>query len=175
MSQVSDSPLRLNVGCGFDIRAGYVNIDGSSVLPGVDKVIDLRSERLPEHYADASVDEIVAQDFVEHHFHWQAVELMTDFHRLLRPGGRLWIRVPDTTRIILDPRISIARKIVLMYGGQDKSQGKGDEVSRAMYPEFFCHMYGWTRREMKAELGRIGFQKVTTKNAGTNFVAVGIK
>jgi SAM-dependent methyltransferase len=175
MSQVSQTPLRLNVGCGFDIRPGYVNIDGSAVLPGVDKVIDLRSERLPQHYSDNSVDEVVAQDFVEHHFHWRAVELLEDFHRVLRPGGRLWVRVPDTTRIILDPRISISRKIVLMYGGQDKSQGKGDEVSRKMYPEFFCHMYGWTRREMKAELTRIGFRTVKTQAANTNFIAEGIK
>jgi len=175
MDQVSDLPLKLNVGCGFDIRTGYVNIDGSDVLPGVDRVIDLRSERLPTHYAADSVDEIVAQDFVEHHFHWRAVELLEDFHRVLRPGGRLWIRLPDTTRIILDPRIPIARKIVLLYGGQDKSQDKGDETSRAMYPEFFCHMYGWTRREMRAELTRIGFDQVRTRSAGTNFVAEATK
>lgn len=175
MAQVGQEPLKLNVGCGFDIRPGYVNIDGSAVLPGVDQVIDLRSERLHRHYRDGSVDEIVAQDFVEHHFHWQAVELLEDFHQALRPGGRLSIRVPDTTRIILDPRIPIARKIVLLYGGQDKSQGKGDEASRALYPEFFCHMYGWTRREMRAELTRIGFSSVRTRSARTNFIAEAVK
>jgi hypothetical protein len=167
--------IKLNVGCGFDYRDGFVNIDGSDALPRIDKVVDLSSERLTDHYPADSVDHILANDFVEHHFHWEAVALLRDFHQILKPQGTLEIRVPDVTRIVIDPRISMEEKITLLYGGQDISQGKGDEVSRALYPDFFCHKYGYTRKTMTRELSALGFGSIQTQRAGANFIATAAK
>lgn len=59
---VGASLIRLNLGCGRNIREGWVNAD-RSLLPGVDVVVDLEKE-LP--FADDSADEILLSHVIEH-------------------------------------------------------------------------------------------------------------
>ena len=91
---------RLNLGCGTDIRPGYVNLDAAS-LPGVDVVHDLAELPLP--FEDERFVEIVCQDVLEHLSDYP--RLMGELHRILRPGGRLHVRAPHfTSRAVwLDP------------------------------------------------------------------------
>lgn len=80
--------MRLNLGCGTDYRAGYVNCD---IDPRVaDVVFDLR--RPPYPFAEGSVDEIVANNVLEHVGDLPAV--MDGLHRILRVGGKLGVTVP---------------------------------------------------------------------------------
>jgi predicted SAM-dependent methyltransferase len=60
--------MKLNIGCGTDYREGFINIDGSSVLPRVDKVIDISSEELTSHFKSGEIKHILANDIIEHHF-----------------------------------------------------------------------------------------------------------
>jgi len=82
---------RLNIGCGKDIREGYINID-SAALPGVDLVLDVAHSPLP--YPDNSCSEVVCQDVLEH---MEYVPLLKEIHRVLAEGGRLVVRVPHYT------------------------------------------------------------------------------
>jgi SAM-dependent methyltransferase len=84
---------RLNLGCGTDIRPGWVNLDSSGQIPGVDIVHDLNSPSLP--FTDGSFSLILAQDVLEHLD--EPVTALRELHRILRPGGRLKIRVPHFT------------------------------------------------------------------------------
>jgi len=166
--------VKLNVGCGSDYRQGFVNIDGSSALPNVDKIIDLSKESLRQYFADKSVEYILANDFIEHHFHWEAVKILNDFYKLLKPGGVLQMRVPDFQRITAlwswrSLLLSPEKKIALLFGGQDLPQGEGDTTSRNEFPQFFCHKYAYTKKTMRSELESIGFTNVKVKSAGTNF------
>jgi hypothetical protein len=168
----AEGPKRLNIGCGTDYREGFVNIDGSDTLPHVDRKIDLNTDRLVDHFTPGSVDHILANDVVEHHFHWEAVDLLTQFFELLRRGGTVEIRVPDCQHIIGERGLSLEEKLVLLFGGQDVARGmdlKMDD-SRRSYPQFFCHKYGWTMERMRTELRRIGFSSIQTQRAGTNFI-----
>jgi SAM-dependent methyltransferase len=81
---------RLNLGCGTDVREGWVNLD-IAPLPGVDVVHDL-SEPLP--FADASFSEVLARDVLEH-LDW--IPVLRELHRILRPGGRLSLSSPHFT------------------------------------------------------------------------------
>lgn len=91
---------RLNVGCGTDIRPGFVNLD-SADLPGVDVVHDLTSLPLP--FEDERFVEVVCQDVLEHMPSY--VALLSEIHRIMRPGGLLVVRSPHfTSRAVwLDP------------------------------------------------------------------------
>ncbi len=90
---------RLNVGCGFDIREGWINLD-SAKLDGVDVVHDL--SMIPFPFEDNSMDEIACQDVLEH---VDYPIVLQELHRILKPGGELTIRVPHFTcyRNYVDP------------------------------------------------------------------------
>lgn len=169
--------MKLNVGCGTDYREGYINIDGSNALSRVDKVIDISTQSLLPHFNEGEFEFILASDIVEHHFHWEAVRLLKDFHVLLKIGGQVKIKVPDAEGIINNPKFSVERKLKLLFGGQDVPRGDNHQMneSRKKFPHYFCHKYGWTMKLMKKELFDIGFSKVQCKRAGNNFVAMATK
>ena len=150
--------VKLNVGCGTDIRDGFINIDGSDRLQNIDKIIDMDKETLLNHFDENSISYILAYDILEHRFHWEAVQLLKDFYQLLKIGGRIELRLPDCEYIIKDSFISIPRKLNLMFGGQDIPQGNNEQdESRKKFPQFFCHKYGWTRKTLTESLNDIGF------------------
>lgn len=86
-----DASRRLNLGCGTDIREGWVNLDRAR-LPGVDVVHDLSTLPLP--FADGEFAEICAKDVLEH---LDYIPLLRELHRVLRVGGVLDIQVPHFT------------------------------------------------------------------------------
>ncbi len=168
--------MKLNIGCGTDYRDGFINIDGSNTLPRVDKIIDISSESRLPHFSNKEIEYILANDIIEHHYHWEAVRILKEFYSLLKKGGQAEIRVPDA-ELIISGSLPINRKLNLLFGGQDIPQGhdpKMDE-SRKQFPQFFCHKYGWIMDAMKKELYDIGFSSVHCKKAGTNFIAYAIK
>lgn len=169
--------MKINLGCGTDCRDGFVNVDGSDALPGVNKVIDIGRDNLLDHFEKDVADYILAQDIIEHHYHWVAQRILEECFHILKIGGELQVRVPDVKWIILNPLYSIEKKIVLIFGGQDIPQGHDQEMdeSRKQFPQFFCHKYGWTQKSMKQHLADIGFTKVQVKREGNNLVANAIK
>lgn len=87
-----ESSLKINIGCGLNIRPSYINYD---LIPLHQSVIkhDLENMNLP--HADNSVEKIIAQDVLEHISNLSRV--MNDCHRVLKPGGEFIIRVPHFT------------------------------------------------------------------------------
>jgi len=82
---------KLNLGCGSDIRDGYLNVDKHRIS-GVDMVHDV--EVLPLPFEDNFFEEIICQDILEH---LEYVPVLKELHRILAKGGRLIIRVPHFT------------------------------------------------------------------------------
>lgn len=91
-NEKATAPYRLNLGCGRNIRAGWVNID-SAPLPGVDLVCDLdrvreRGIELP----DDTVDSFLLSHVLEHLR--DPLGLMQELWRLAMPGAIATVRVP---------------------------------------------------------------------------------
>lgn len=83
---------KLNVGCGRNIVAGWLNLD-SYPLPGVDILADLNAcATTPLPLADGSVDEFLLSHVLEHIS--QVLPMMQELHRVAAPGARMTIRVP---------------------------------------------------------------------------------
>jgi SAM-dependent methyltransferase len=83
---------KLNLGCGHDVRPGWVNLD-IAPLDGVDVVHDLEDHPLP--FDDESFDYIECIDILEHVR--ELPDVMRELHRILAPGGRLRIHGPHFT------------------------------------------------------------------------------
>jgi hypothetical protein len=84
-------PRRLNLGCGWDRRVGYLNVDFLD-YHHPDLVADVRDlSMLPS----GQYEEIVAQDVLEHLTRADGPKALAEWARLLRPDGKLVLRVPN--------------------------------------------------------------------------------
>ncbi len=82
--------LRLNLGCGRDIRQGWVNVD-CVPLPGVDHVADFDGKPvLP--LPDDSVTYSEGSHVIEHLA--DPLPFMEELWRVTKPGGRVVFRCP---------------------------------------------------------------------------------
>jgi len=87
-----EQPYRLNVGCGRNIREGWVNLD-SAALPGVDIVCDLENLRaIPIDLPDETVNHFLLSHVIEHVR--DSLGLMQELWRLATPGAVAVVRVP---------------------------------------------------------------------------------
>lgn len=83
---------RLNLGCGFRKRKGYINIDNREDCKP-DMVLDV-CFGLP--FDDESVDEVTAIDFLEHVPIGKVIPLIEEIYRVLKPGGNFVSLTPST-------------------------------------------------------------------------------
>jgi predicted SAM-dependent methyltransferase len=83
--------VKLNLGCGWNKKEGYINIDINprwkpdllhNILTG-----------LP--YSDSSVEEILAQDFLEHIPASDTIWAVEEIYRVLEPNGKFISHTPD--------------------------------------------------------------------------------
>ena len=82
--------LKLNLGCGTDVKPGWINIDLFSNDPSVVKM-DIRKLEIP----DGVVDEILASDVLEHFSHREVDLVLKEWARVLKPSGSITIRCPN--------------------------------------------------------------------------------
>lgn len=109
--------MRLNLGCGGDVKEGFVNID---LYSGVAGTVKMDIEHLP--FQALSVDEIVAIDVIEHISHRTVKSVLGHWCSLLKPGGTITIRTPDCEKqasLLLDGTWDPEIFSFMVYGGQD--------------------------------------------------------
>ncbi|WP_228042695.1 MULTISPECIES: class I SAM-dependent methyltransferase [unclassified Tychonema] len=151
----SKYPRRLNLGCGWDIKQGYLNVDLHD-FGKPDLVADIRHlDLLPSGY----YDEIIAQDCLEHMPRCDTQPVLTGWGRLLKQGGILKIRTTSLIDLLelfkSEKHQSVeAQKLLVqfLYGSQ---ACEGD-----------WHLTGFTKTLMthyleEAGLGNIEYQVVS--------------
>lgn len=152
------APLRLHLGCG-DVRwRDFLNVDLYPQEPGqrdssrggcnADVFADMRHLGLP----DASVDEIFTSHTLEHFVRWEALDMLADWLRMLKPGGKVVLETADFVRCIA----------WLFWPGRWKrrlalDQFWGNQWDRLDYE---THRYLWSAKELKTALLEIGYARV---------------
>lgn len=91
VAEVVHEPIRLDVGCGKNKKAGHIGIDALK-FEGVDVVLNAGADALP--YADSSVTEIHTSHFVEHLTARERIHFVNEAYRVLEKDGKLTIIVP---------------------------------------------------------------------------------
>lgn len=96
---MSDEVVRLNLGCGAKLWAGFVNIDlannWTSIQPDV--VADVTGH-LP--FPDDHADEVHAIHVFEHILRWQVDDVLKEWTRVLKPGGLLVLEMPCLDKVL---------------------------------------------------------------------------
>lgn len=85
------SPIWLDIGCGKRKAGGWFGVDIRH-YDGVDKVMDIGSEKLP--FKNNSVDEIKSIHVFEHLTPEKLFFCMEECFRVLKPKGKLHVEVP---------------------------------------------------------------------------------
>jgi predicted SAM-dependent methyltransferase len=81
--------MRLNLGCGTEIKPGYVNSD---ILRRGLNIVEWNLNTLPWPWGDNEAEEILAIDILEHLDN--PVAFVDECWRILQPDGLLFIQTP---------------------------------------------------------------------------------
>jgi predicted SAM-dependent methyltransferase len=125
-----EQPVKVNLGCGLAVAPGWLNVDASlnALVAGWPRPLHrllyrasganryytceeycalLGGHRFVHHdlahgipFADDCVDFVYSSHFLEHLFRPDALRLLRETHRVLRPGGVVRVCVPDLAHAI---------------------------------------------------------------------------
>ncbi len=144
----SQALIKLHIG-GTEVHPDWKILD-IEARPEVDFVCDAANL---EQFADQSVEAIYASHVLEH-FHYQLndelIKTLSEWYRVLKPGGKLLISVPDLKTLCwlyLNPNLAPIERhhlMRIMFGGQTNA--------------FDVHKVGFDADTLAMYLQEAGFQ-----------------
>jgi glycosyltransferase involved in cell wall biosynthesis len=154
--------LKLHLACGHDYTEGYINVD---FYAPEDARCDARFDVAVLPYPDNSVDEIKAFHIIEHFDFFEIQKVFKEWHRVLKPGGRLWLETPDF--------LETCRSFVEGNPGMDIEQWR-----ILLYNHFFAHAwipgqthkFLFTETQLRTMLEWAGFDNMTRLPPSSNYV-----
>lgn len=149
--------LRLHVGCGKWIFDGYVNIDvqPSELAPREPDILcDIKAIPLP----DGCAKEVLGVHIFEHIDRWESESALQEWARLLQPGGRLILEMPDLMKC--------CRNILKGVEGKHPDQMGlwglyGDWMLRNPH---MMHRWAWTFATLQPLVANCGFVDVVERD-----------
>lgn len=158
--------MRINWWCGRQVLDGWFNVDAllhpkAPRAPELLHAVEFEAEgrvKNPLPLADGCAEELHAMHAIEHVYAWEAVHLLAEWRRLLKPGGLLVLELPNLE--------AAARNLL---------EGLNDQMS--MWPiygdwnhkdPYMMHKHGYTSRTIEALLVGGGFTGVVHKAPQTH-------
>lgn len=89
--------MRLDLGCGPNVREGFTGVDAEK-YEGVEHVVDLATADLP--FETNSIDTVSSSHFLEHLTDQEAYHVLEEAFRVTEPGGRLELVVPNFPKLL---------------------------------------------------------------------------
>jgi len=133
-------PRKLNVGCGFDIKPGYLNVDVNE-FHKPDLVADVTNiDVLPAGY----YEEVFAYDVLEHIDRCWTPDTLGEWNRLLVVGGLLHLRVPNVlglADLLRRPENQSAEQQEKLVQCLFGTQGYAEDYHRTTFTELLLREY----------------------------------
>lgn len=150
--------VKINFWCGRQVLEGWYNVD-AILHPAASRQPDLLHQiifdedgqivnKLP--LDDGIADELMAIHAIEHVYKWEMPNLLLEFRRLLRPGGKLILELPNLEAACHN----------ILSGMEDK-WGMwplyGDPSHKNVY---MCHRWAYSPASLSAILKDCGFSSI---------------
>lgn len=144
--------LRLNIGAGARRPPGYFHCDieeHPEAPHKLDLVCDAKAIPLP----DGCAVEVMAIHVFEHFYRWESEGVLREWGRLLQPGGRLVLELPNLIKCCEN-----------YLSGRMRGGKNPDQLARwGIYGDprtgnkFMNHPWGWSPNELKGLILQNGF------------------
>jgi len=196
---------KLNLGCGLQFGPSWINIDGSfnAVLANYPslanflekiRIVDPKWRKWPQGimwhdiirklpFKNDTIDAIYGSHILEHFCREDAIRILVDIKRVLRPGGILRLIVPDTEELIsnyLKNKTALNNKkeereiggYKIIDRGADELMIKSclgkDKENRPwtligfwrMLTDYLPHKWMYDRESLKGLLSDLGFNEI---------------
>jgi SAM-dependent methyltransferase len=178
-STVESPPVRIELGSGPHGEPGFFHIDAVET-GNVDLQADIRQLDFLE---SESVDEIYSAHAVEHISYTEIGDVLKEWHRVLKPGGKITIKMPDLDflcRAYVEGVHSTEEVMIALFGGfsdhpggpdgwekisgnpqWDRNTMRDGEIARpGAYTEWGAHKAMYTFESFKVRTEAAGFINV---------------
>lgn len=144
--------IKLNIGAGGSDYEGFLSVDL------YDKRAHIKMDITKLDFEDNSVSEILASHVFEHLNPYHAVDILKEWLRVLKPGGKLVMEMPDIEglckRFVEGSKGERYGILNAIYGSVNTTNvGGPDEITSP-------HLFGWWPESMYDHLRQAGFDKV---------------
>jgi predicted SAM-dependent methyltransferase len=151
--------IKLNLGCGSDIRPGYVNVDK---FPASDDVVQADFPHLP--FPANTAEEIVLSHVLEHFGYADGETLCKEMLRVLRPSGMAFIEVPDIAwcmaQFLGAPEANQYTNPNMDYSIQHRWGLFAQAIWGDQHNDGLYHKWGYTAHRLLHLLRHVGFASV---------------
>ena len=174
-SKISDyyarhAVVKLNIGCGPAIKSGWLNIDIDPRLEGAIYMDATQTLAL----RDASVHFAYSEHMIEHVRLGDAIAMLRELHRVLRPGGMLRIATPEMDKIVGlkngkldDQQENYVRLSNTQFGSEferSSPQNPCYAINRSFHE--WGHQFIYDRSTLASVLSHAGFRDVVFRAIG---------
>jgi len=157
--------MKLHLGCGTKKKEGWINIDSVAALQP-DLVYDI-SQPLP--YDDLTVDEVLAEDLLEHFDKYLRFVVFYEWVRVLKIGGTITLQVPDFKKTLLK---------YFKFGYDnfvDFIFGENMWESKTYIGHFGNHKWGYSKKTLPEFVKLFGIEQFSIETKGLNLYFIGEK
>jgi len=139
--------IKLNIGAGNLHIPGYLSLDLYNETADIKSDID----KIP--LEDNSVAEIISYHVLEHVIPFKAEDAIKEWYRILMPGGKLILELPNIIPLCEDlPNVDFGEKFRLL----NYMYGYGEHPGHS-------HLYGWFPESISGLLQKCDFVDIVFK------------